>query len=230
MLALNMTNGSLIWKELGTYTRALAIAYGVLVSVNEYDNQVYAFAKGPTDITVNAPSVGVSTSTPITISGRITDVSAGTQQDAVARDYPNGVPAVSDESQSALMETVYQQQPTQTNITGVPIGLFVVDSNNNYRQIGTTTSDALGTFSYTWTPDIPGDFKVYAIFAGSNSYWPTSASAGFYASIPATHEPTATAVTGYATTNDLMYGIVVVIIVIIIIGVVLALLMMRKRP
>ena len=56
VIALNMTDGSLVWKELGFYTRAFAIADGVLISVNEYDNQVYAFGKGPTAITVSAPS------------------------------------------------------------------------------------------------------------------------------------------------------------------------------
>ena len=127
------------------------------------------------------------------------------------------------------METVYQQQPTPTNITGVPIGLFVLDSNNNYRQIGTTTSDALGTFTYTWTPDIPGDFKVYAIFAGSNSYWPSSASAGFQASLPATHEPTATVAQLVDNTMTIMGIGVAIIVVIVIVGAVLAM-MIRKRP
>jgi len=182
MIALNMTDGSPIFTVLGTYTRAFAIAQGVLISMNEYDNQVYAFAKGPTKVTVSAPSVGVTTATPITISGTVTDVSPGTEQDAVKLNYPNGVPAVSDESQSLFMETVYQQQPMPNNVTGVQINLYVLDSNGNYREIGTTISDAFGTFTYTWTPDIPGEYKLYACFDGSNSYWSSSASAGFYAS------------------------------------------------
>ena len=53
------------------------------------------------------------------------------------------------------MEAVYMQQPMPTNATGVPVTFSVVDSNGNYRQIGTTTSDASGTFAFTfWTPDI----------------------------------------------------------------------------
>ena len=80
-----------------------------------------------------------------------------------------------------LMEAAYEQQPLPTNLTGVPVNIYVLDSNSNYRQIGTTTSDASGTFSYTWKPDIPGDFTVYAVFAGSNGYWPSSADAHLYA-------------------------------------------------
>ncbi|MGD6850830.1 MAG: hypothetical protein ACQCN6_02075 [Candidatus Bathyarchaeia archaeon] len=231
VIALNMTNGDLIWKELGTYTRAHAIAQGVYISVNEYDNQVYAFAKGPTQLTVSAPSVGVTTATPITISGRVTDVSPGTEQNAVKLNYPNGVPAVSDESQSAFMETVYQQQPMPYNVTGVPINLYVLDANGNYRQIGSTTSDAYGTYTYTWTPDIPGDFTVYANFDGSNSYWPSVASAGFHATEAATTPtPTIATQTGVATTSDLWMGVAVIAVVIIIVGAVLGILLLRKRP
>ena len=228
MLAINMTNGNLIWKELGTYTRAYAISSGVLISVNEYDNQVYAFAKGPTKVTVSAPSVGVTT-TPITISGTITDVSPGTEQDAVKRNYPNGVPAVSDESQSVFMETVYQQQPMPNNVTGVLVRLSVLDSNNNYREIGKTKSDAFGTFTYTWTPDILGDYKVYASFDGSNSYWPSSASTGLHAETHETPAPTAVPQSGLATTSDLWTGIAIIAVLIIIVGAVLGILL-RKRP
>ena len=230
MLAINMTDGSLVWKELGTYTRSFEISAGVLISVNEYDNQVYGFAKGPTQLTVSAPSIGATTATPITISGTVTDVSPGTEQDAVKRNYPNGVPVVSDESQSVFMETVYQQQPMPTNVTGVPISLFVLDSNNNYRLIGTTTSDSLGTFSFTWTPDISGDFKVYANFAGSNSYWPSSAATSFHAGTPATQQPTTIAQTGQATSSDLWTGITIIAVIIIIVGAVLAIILLRRRP
>jgi hypothetical protein len=229
MLAINMTDGSLVWKTLGTYTRSFEISAGVLISVNEYDNQVYAFAKGPSAITVQAPNPVTTVGSPIVIQGTVTDVSAGTSQSAVAKNFPNGLPCVSDDSQSLWMEHVYQQQPLPSTITGVPITISVLDSNNNYRTIGTTTSNTLGTFGFTWTPDIPGDFTVYASFAGSNSYYPSSAATQIYASLPATHEPTATPVTGLATSSDLMNIGIAIIVVIIIIGVVLAVLMMRKR-
>jgi len=158
--AVNMTDGTLVWKELQTSVTSSIIAYGKLVTLNAYDNQLYCFGKGPSQTTVSAPSVGVTTSTPITITGTITDVSPGTQQQLVASNFPNGLPCVSDESESLFMEAVYQQQPMYSNMTGVPITISVVDSNNNLREIGTTTSDPMGNFGFTWTPDIAGNYQV----------------------------------------------------------------------
>ncbi len=228
LLAINMTDGSLVWSELGAYIRSVAIANGVLLSLNAYDNQIYAFSKGPTKITVNAPNLGVTTATPIRITGTITDVSAGVTQSEVAKNFPNGVPCVSDASQSKFMEHVYQDQPMPTDTTGVPIMFYVVDSNGNYRTIGSTTSTSGGTFGFTWTPDISGDYVLYATFAGSNSYWPTTAETSFYAADPATVAPTETAQTVDNTTTIIGVGIAI-IIVIAIVGAVL-LLAIRKRP
>ena len=64
------------------------------------------------------------------------------------------------------------------------LSIDVIDSNGNYRQIGTTTSDEW-QFGFTWTPDIPGNYTVIANFAGSESYYPSSAPTYFYASGPA---------------------------------------------
>ena len=102
LLAVNATDGTLVWSELDTSVTSTAIAYGIVVSLNAYDNQLYAFGKGPTAITVSAPSIGVSTATPITITGTITDVSAGTQQQLVKSNFPNGLPAVSDTKPESL--------------------------------------------------------------------------------------------------------------------------------
>ena len=118
-----------------------------------------------------------------------------------------------------------------TNITGVPVTFCVIDSNGNYRTIGTTTTNALGDYSFTWKPDIPGNYTVYATFAGTNGYYGSTASTGFYASSPATTAaPIATPLTGLASNNTLMYGIVAIIIVIIVGIVALAMIMLRKRP
>ncbi|MGD0451173.1 MAG: hypothetical protein ABSA79_09000 [Candidatus Bathyarchaeia archaeon] len=231
MLAINATNGQLIWSELGMYIRSTAIAYNIALSLNGYDNQIYAFGKGPSATTVSAPSVGVTTATPITITGTVMDVSPGAQQDAVARNYANGLPCVSDASESRFMETVYQQQPLPYNVTGVPVTISVLDSNNNFRTIGTATSTVYGTYSLTWTPDIPGAFTVIASFAGSNSYYSSSASTAFYASAPpATPTPAVTAQANLATTSDLMLYIVGAAIAIIIAIAIVGVLMLRKRP
>ena len=241
MLAVNTTDGSLVWSELGMYIRSTAIADNIMLSMNAYDNQIYAFGKGPSTMTVSAPNIGVTTATPITISGTVMDISPGTRaltqpditltkQNEIALNFPNGVPCVSDASQSKWMEYVYQQQPAPTNTQGVPVTISVVDANNNFRTIGTTTSDASGTFSYTWTPDIPGTFELIASFAGSNSYYGSSATTHVYASSPsATHEPTATAVTGLATSSDVMYVGVAIIIATIIAIAIVGLLILRKH-
>jgi hypothetical protein len=133
----------------------------------------------------------------------------------------------------AWMEYAYQQQIKPTNATGVPVNIDVLDSNGNYRNIGTTTSDANGQFSFTWTPDIPGDYTVTTSFLGTESYYPSSAEAFFTVSEPvATPLPTATT-EGVATTNDLMMylvpSVLAIIIAIAIVGVVIVM-TLRKRP
>ncbi len=129
------------------------------------------------------------------------------------------------------MESVYMQQPMSHNITGVPVTLSVVDSNGNYRTIGTTTSNGLGDFSYAWKPDIPGNYTVYATFAGTNGYYGSSASTAFYASpAAATPAPTATSATNLASNATVEYGIIAIAIIIIVIGAVLAMLVTRKHP
>jgi len=240
IIAVNMTDGSLVWSELGMYIRSTAIAYNIMLSLNAYDNQIYAFGKGPSAMTVTAPALGVTTATPVTIRGTIMDISPGTaaitqpditrtKQNEVALRFPNGVPCVSDASQSKWMEYVYQQQQLPASATGVPITLAVIDSNGNYREIGTITSDPDGTFAYTWTPDISGSYKVYAIFAGSNSYYQSSASTTFYASDAATPAPTPVVAQPVDSTMTIVGIGVAIIIAVIIVGLVLAM-MIRKRP
>jgi len=226
VLAINMTNGALVWKELSFPTMPPQISSGVLTMLNGYDNQVYAYGKGPSATTVNAQAWGDQ----VAISGSVTDVSAGATQSAVAKNYPNGLPCVSDASQSQFMEHVYQYQVMPSNATGVQVTISVLDSNGNFRDVGTTTSDASGFFSFMWKPDIPGTFTVYASFAGSNSYYGSSAEAVAYAH-EATTAPTTQPheTTGLATTNDLMLGIGVIAVIIVIIGA-LIMLMLRKRP
>jgi hypothetical protein len=199
---------------------------------NGYDNQVYAYGTGPSKTTVTAPDVGVTTATPITITGSVTDISAGVSQEAVAANFPNGLPCVSTASMSGLMEAVYEQQPMPTNLTGVPVTISVTDSNGNHYNIGKTTTDPYtGTYGLTWTPIIPGNYTVTATFAGTNGYYRSYAATYFYASPAApTPAPTAAPVTGLASTTTVEGIGVAIIIVIIIIGAVLAVLMLRKRP
>jgi hypothetical protein len=231
-LAINGTDGSLVWSILGfDVTSGPAIADGIMTTLNAYDNQLYAFGKGATKITVNAPNIGATTSSPITISGTITDLSSGAAQDAVAKNFPNGLPVVSDASMQQFMEAVYMQQPMPHNLTGVPITIYVLDSNGNYRVIGTTTSQTDGTFALTWTPDISGDFIVTASFDGTESYYAAHASAAFHASEAATPTPGATgAPGGLATISDLILYLAIGVIAIIIAIAIVGALILRRRP
>jgi outer membrane protein assembly factor BamB len=230
LIAVNCTDGSLVWSELDTSVTSTEISYGILLSLNAYDNQIYAFGKGPSAMTVTAPTVGVTTNTPITITGTIMDVSAGSKQNAVAANFPHGLPCISDESQSKWMEYVYQQQVKPTHTTGVLVTISVIDSNHNERAIGTTTSDDAGSFGFTWTPDISGDYQITASFAGSESYWPSSATTYAHASEASTPAPTAELQQGLAKTSDLLTymtaGVIAIIIAIAIVG----FLILRKHP
>jgi hypothetical protein len=223
--------GKQLWSINGYFEQSLPVADGYLIGFNLYDNQLYAFGMGPSKTTVTAPDIGVTTATPITITGTVMDISAGSQQNAVAANFPNGLPCVSDASMSQFMEAVYMQQPMPTNITGVPVTLTETDHNGNTYTIGTTTTNTMGVYGFNWTPPIPGNYTIVATFAGSNSYYGSSASTYIYASSPAaTAAPTASPPTGLASTGTVMLGVAVLAIIIIVCVAVLAILMLRKRP
>ncbi len=226
----DLETGNETWSMLGwAYPGSMNIADGVLTYWNNYDHQVYAVGKGASSTTVEITNDVVQFGSSVMIKGNVIDVSPGTQQSQQSLRFPNGVPAVSDESQSAWMAYVYMQKPRPTNATGVTVQLSVVDANGNYRDIGTTVADADGFFSLNWKPDIEGKFTVYASFGGSNSYWPSHAVTSF-AVDPA--PPTATPQpTQPASMADLYFlpATVGLFIAIIIVGLVMVL-MLRKRP
>jgi hypothetical protein len=129
------------------------------------------------------------------------------------------------------MEYVYMQKPMPTNVTGVPVTISVLDSNGNFRQIGTATTDSSGMFTYAWAPDISGSYTVTATFAGSNSYWPSSSETSFYASAAAaTPAPAATPVSNTVNASDLMTYMVASVIAIVIAIAIATVLILRKRP
>lgn len=227
---LNATTGDVLWTMAGwAYPMTFATADGVVVYWNNYDAQVYALGKGPSAMTITAPDIAPSLGTPIAIKGTVTDISAGTQQSTVKANFPYGVPAVSDASQSQWMEYVYMQKGQPTNTTGVPISIDVVDSNGNYRNIGHTTSDSYGTFSLSWTPDITGPYSVIASFAGSESYWPSQAKTTFdVAAAPPTASPYP--VVNLPPTEMYIAAAAAATIIAIAIAAVLIVLMLRKRP
>jgi outer membrane protein assembly factor BamB len=183
---LNATTGEEIWSLLGWSGQTggqggstAVLADGILAYYSYYDNSIYAIGKGSSAISVEAsPEVTVEGSS-VLIKGTVIDTSAGTTLSEEAKRFPDGVPAVSDESMTAWMEYVYMQKPKPTDATGVEVVLSVIDANNNCREIGTATSDTNGFYSLQWTPDIPGKYTVIATFAGSDSYWRSSAETAF---------------------------------------------------
>jgi hypothetical protein len=121
------------------------------------------------------------------------------------------------------------QQAKPTNTTGVPVTLSVIDSNGNYRQIGTTTTDAAGYYSYPWTPDITGAYTVIAQFGGSESYWPSTTRTSFIvnpAAATATPQPTTT-----PSMADLYFlPSVIGIALLIVVCFAVTILLLKKRP
>jgi hypothetical protein len=231
MKVLNATTGQLIsqWPA-WVYPLSAAVADGVLIYWNDYDAQVYAIGQGATQMTVNAPNSGVTVDQPIVIRGSVIDVSAGSQQEAVKANYANGLPVASDASMSEWMAHVYMQKSMPSNFTGVTVTVAVIDQNGNYRTIGTTTTDSTGMYSVSWKPDIAGDYKVIATFAGSASYYGTYSTTSFAAGeAAATTQPTAQPINN---DNTQMYVLGIGAAIIVVIAVVAAVLLMaiKKRP
>jgi hypothetical protein len=171
-LAINATTGELVWKLMSFTGRCPgAIADGFLVQWNSYDNQIYTIGKGPTATTATVQNDVITQGNSVLIKGMVTDESPGTKASDREARFPQGVPAVSDESMSPWMEYVYMQQVKPKNTTGVPVKLSVIDPNGNGVDIGTVTSDADGMYVLPYTPRDTGTYKVIATFEGSESYF-----------------------------------------------------------
>jgi outer membrane protein assembly factor BamB len=185
MYCVNATDGTLLWSLLGFHTyNGILVADGYLVAYNSYDAQVYCYGKGQTATTVSASPITLANGGTTTIQGTVTDQSPGKTCLGIPA---AGTPAISDASMSPWMEYLYEQQPKPTNATGVKVTLSTFDPNNNTYVIGTTTSDANGLYKIMWTPPVPGAYTIIATFAGSDSYYGSSAETA----IGVTNAPTA---------------------------------------
>ena len=236
--AINATTGQQIWRLSGYPSEwagtgaAWAVAAGYLTFFNGYDGQIYSVGKGPSATTVQAPLTSTQAGGTVAIQGTVMDTAAGTQQSTQKADFPNGVPCASDTTMQAWMGYVYQQQPEPTNFAGVTVTLTALDPNNNSITIGQAITNAQGLYNFKWTPpNVPGMYTVTATFAGTNGYYPSSAQTTMIVGSPAaTTAPTATPLTGIASTATVEYVGIAIIIVIIVGIIVLAMLMLRKRP
>jgi hypothetical protein len=223
LVCINETTGHFIWN-LPMGVDPIAIAYGYLVGEDVDNGILYCIGKGQTATTVTAPDTSVAFGTSVVIKGTVMDQSPG---------KPN-IPAVSDADMGMWMDYQYGQNAMLLNNpptpTGVTVTLSVLDSNGNYRDIGTTTTNADGFFTYDWTPDIDGSYAVYASFAGSESYWPSHAVSSFTVNPASTGQSNTLPETSNDNTMAITYATIAIIIVIVIVGAILAVLMLRKRP
>lgn len=180
LYCLNAETGEYIWSIMGCQGQT-AVADGVLISSDGYSSYMYAFAKGETTTTVNAPLTYVPQGSRVLISGTVMDQSPA---------QPN-TPAISDEDMTAWMEHLHMQQPlpdgtstyqfypkgTPTTFSGkgVEVKLTAIDSKGNSIDIGTATSDASGYYSISWTPPTADKYTIMANFEGTKSYYPSYA-------------------------------------------------------
>ncbi len=229
---INATDGTEIfsvpfWADAYITPSNIIISDGILVGLNSYDMQLYAFGKGQSSTTVTAsPKTSVNGNSVI-VEGTVTDNSPGYSQNTeLTTRFPNGVPAVSDESQSAWMAYLWMDQVQPTNATGVEVVLSVIDPNNNFYEVGRTTSDTSGSYSYVFTPEVPGKYTILATFAGSKSYY------GSYAesAIQVDNAPEPTAQPQIPVQADYTMTIVGTGIAVIIAVAIFGILALRKRP
>jgi hypothetical protein len=194
-----------------------AIADGYLAYINEYDGFMYVFGKGQSATTVSAPSTSITQGQSVVISGTVLDQSPAQP----------GTPCVSKESMGEWMAYKQMQHAVPANVKGVPVSIDAVDPNGNSVHIATVTSDMSGTFGYTWTPDVPGQYTVTATFAGDDSYG--SSWAQTYASVvqapAATPTATATPITMPPFEIYFAGSTIAIIIAIVLVGY-----FFRKRP
>jgi hypothetical protein len=193
-----------------------------MVWFNGYDDQIYAYGKGLSATTVTAsPKISVRGDS-VLVEGTVTDQSPGQTCMGIPA---AGTPAIADDSMSAWMEYLYQQQPMPTNATGVEVTLDTIDPNGNFVHIDTVTSDTSGMFKKMWTPEVPGEYTVIATFAGSESYYSSyvETAIGVQEAAAATPTPAPTVLPPYESYT--IGAAVAVIIAVAIVGI----LLLRKQ-
>ena len=230
MTCLDVETGQKVWSlDMSYYYRTyVVLGDNIIALMNSYDQRVYAIGKGPSDTSVIIRNDVTTLGSGVLIQGKVTDVSPGTKDASLNMRFPNGVPAVSDESQTEWMKYVHMQFPRPTNVKGVEVTLSVLDSNNNYREIGTAVADSDGFFSFNWTPDIEGKYVVYASFSGSKSYYPSHATTALLVE-PMPEEVLPPEAPTDMTGTYVMNATIAIIVAVAVVGAILALLLLKKR-
>jgi len=204
-LCIDIETGTLLWEipfYLSHWARNPAMADGTIVYMNAYDNQIYAFGKGQSEITVSAPQTAVPSGSSIVLTGAVTDQSSGAK----------GTPAISDDSMDSWMQYLYMQEPIPAEASGVAVRLTAIDSAGNSHDIATTASDMSGTFAALWTPQTEGLYKIVATFEGSGAYYASYAETAMSV-VSASGSTTSTTESTGLTITDLVLAAIAVIIV-----------------
>ncbi len=225
-ICLNATTGEEIFRIDGLLRSTRwggqpIIADSIIIWFDSYSNSIFAIGKGPTQTTVTAPDVGVPVGSTVVIRGTVMDVSPGANDPAIKLRFPNGVPAVADESMGDWMLYVYKQFPRPANVKGVWVKLDAINVyTGEYIDIGGTHTDSAGMFTVAWNPPKEGLWTILATFPGSKSYWPSFAQT----SIAVTAAPAAPAA---LTTTDLT--IIAAVVIAIIIGIANLCIILKKK-
>ena len=174
MYCFDAENGEQLWS-ISSLGPGPTIADGYLVGINYLNYQIHVYGKGPTATTVSIQNDVIPWGNSALIKGTVTDESAGTKSSALTPRFPNGVPAIADEDMTPWMEYVYHQHAMPLDAVGVEVTLETLDPNGNFYEIGKVTSDASGMYKLLWEPPVPGEYTIIARFAGSESYWRSTA-------------------------------------------------------
>ena len=235
---IDAATGKEVWKILGFFggmsptSPNIIMADGILVGLNYFDNQLYAFGKGPSATTVTTQNDVSVLGNQVMVKGTVTDQTTSGRRNTndVLQFSLAGTPAISDKDMSAWMEYKYMQQAKPTNATGVSVTLTAIDPNGNMVPVGSTTSDMNGNYAFPYTPEVPGTYQIIADFAGSNAYGPSTATT--YITVQDAPSATATPTAQPVSIADQYFvpAIAGVIIAIAIVGVILAMLLLKKRP
>ena len=199
----------------------IATAYGYVIGSGIYTRNIYAIGKGPSKTTVTVSPKVSALGLNVLIEGSVVDMSPAAQSYASKALFPNGVPAVADEDMSEWMDYLYMQNATllnnPPNPKGVTVKLIAVDSKGSSYEIGTVTSDSSGLYKLTWTPETEGEYTIYAMFEGSESYWASYATTALSAYKPAEAETPATVEAPAYTVIDLAIIAVVIVVAVLVV-------------
>jgi hypothetical protein len=219
---INATTGERIWQvaipgAASKHTADIGPIHDGYVQLFSSDGYMYWFGKGKSATTVTAAPKTFALGDQVLIEGTVLDLSPA---------QPN-TPCVSTNSVAAWMEHVHLQRDLPANVTGVPVILSALDSNNNVEDIGiATTNGYYGTFSYAWTPPIKGTYTIMATFAGDASYGSSSAATAITVGPAPTVAPTIEP----EPAPDYTWTIVGMGIAIIIAVIIATILILRKHP